>query len=69
MSSETTQQNSNPEWNYVPLLQAVYTGWVWGMGDMDSEGDQPFAVDMNGAKLEVLLLLPLMMIILLDLFV
>jgi len=31
----------------------VYTGWVWGMGDMDSEGDQPFAVDMTKAKFEV----------------
>ena len=34
-------------------IQAVYTGWVWGMSDMDSEGDQHFAVDMQGAKLPV----------------
>jgi len=33
--------------------KAVYTGWVWGMSDMDSEGDQHFAVDMQGAKLQV----------------
>merc|ERR1719193_333725 len=29
---------------------AKYTGWVWGMSDMSSEGAQNFNVDMTGAK-------------------
>ena len=33
--------------------QAIYTGWVWGMSDMDSEGPQNFNVDMTGAKFNV----------------
>jgi len=32
---------------------AVYTGWVWGMSDMNSEGPQNFNVDMTGAKFKV----------------
>ena len=33
--------------------QAVYTGWVWGMGDMDSGGEQGFIVDLGSAKQKV----------------
>jgi len=32
----------------------VYTGWVWGMGDMDSGGEQAFIVDLGSAKQKVI---------------
>ncbi|XP_023319732.1 uncharacterized protein LOC111694907 isoform X2 [Eurytemora carolleeae] len=33
--------------------KAVYTGWVWGMGDMDSGGEQAFTVDLGSAKQKI----------------
>jgi len=35
------------------MYKAIYTGWVWGMDNMDSDGEQNFQVDMVGAQYKV----------------